>query len=91
MRISLTDDQINNMLPARRRYKHFDGKDLYIEVRPHGRKVWILRYKRNGSESTKTLGDYSEKFGVAEARIRKDEVLKVLASGHDLCPSGELG
>ena len=60
-----------------------DGGGLVLDVRPTGVGWWRLRYWRDGREGMLSLGTYPEKVSLADARVRRAEVLKQLAAGAD--------
>lgn len=59
-----------------------DEKGLFLEVRPGGGKWWRLRYRHAGREKMLSLGVYPE-VSLADARERRDEARRLLASGID--------
>lgn len=56
--IPLTASQIKTAKPADKRYRLTDGGGLVLSVEPSGRKVWRLRYQRDGNDAVATLGNY---------------------------------
>jgi len=54
----LTNTQIKTAKPKEKPYKIFDINGLYIEIRPTGKKYWRVKYRFNGKEKTKTIGEY---------------------------------
>ena len=59
-----------------------DGGGLYLEARPTGAGWWRLRYWLDSREGMLSLGTYPE-TGLRDARIRRDEKRKQIASGID--------
>ena len=59
-----------------------DGGGLYLEARPTGAGWWRLRYWLDSRESMLSLGTYPE-TGLRDARVRRDEARKQIASGID--------
>ena len=59
-----------------------DGGGLYLEARPTGAGWWRLRYWLDSREGMLSLGTYPE-TGLRDARIRRDEARKLIASGID--------
>jgi integrase len=78
----LTDTAIRNVKPAARTAKLYDQQGMYLEVAPTGGKWWRLKYRFDGREKRLSLGVYPE-VGLKEARTRRDEARKLLASGVD--------
>jgi integrase len=58
--MSLTDLQVRNAKPNERIYKLFDGKGLFLLVKPNGSKLWRLAYWFKGKQNTLALGIYPE-------------------------------
>jgi integrase len=56
----LTDYYIKNIKPKDKPLKSFDGKGLYLETLPTGRKSWRLKYRERGQEKRKTIGNWPE-------------------------------
>lgn len=63
-------------------YKMGDAGGLYLEVAPAGGKWWRLKYRFGGKEKRLSLGVYPD-VSLKEARERRDETRKQLASGID--------
>ena len=63
-------------------YKLFDGDGLYLEVKPTGRKVWRIKYRLFGKESTYTVGDYPA-VTLSQARAITREVKQKVLNGID--------
>ena len=59
-----------------------DGGGLYLEARQTGAGWWRLRYWLGRREGMLSLGTYSE-TGLRDARMRRDECRKLIASGID--------
>ncbi|MGJ8524363.1 Prophage integrase IntS [Halomonadaceae bacterium LMG 33818] len=56
----LADTVINNLEPEEKTYRVLDGNGLYLRVKPDGKKMWELRYKKpNGKWSWLGLGPLS--------------------------------
>ena len=65
-------------------YKLRDGKGLYLEVRPTGKKVWRYRYRMWADEQTFTIGDCgdaADEFTLEAARTARDEARKLVKQG----------
>lgn len=57
-----------------------DGNGLRLQIRPDGRRYWMLRYKLDGKESTYLLGT-ADTLGLAEARDRAQEARELVRQG----------
>ncbi|WP_375460590.1 tyrosine-type recombinase/integrase [uncultured Enterovirga sp.] len=66
--------------------RHSDGGGLYLIVDPAGAKRWLFIYRRDGKQKEMGLGGLGA-VSLAEARRKRDEARKLLAS--DLDPIGE--
>ena len=75
---TLTAARIRNAAPG----KHFDGKGLFLYVKPNGTRTWRLKYRFGGREKTITFGQLPE-VSLAEARGRRDDARKLLRDGRD--------
>lgn len=53
--MSLTILECRNAKPQTKKYKLFDGKGLYLEIRPNGAKYWRLKYRFLGKEKLLAL------------------------------------
>lgn len=65
-------------------FKMRDGKGLYLEVRPTGKKVWRYRYRIGPDEQTFTIGDCgdaADEFTLEAARTARDEARKLVKQG----------
>src|SRR5277367_6076677 len=80
--MSLTDTAIRNAKPGKKAVRLFDERGLYLEVSPAGGKWWRLKYRFAGKEKRLSLGVYPD-VSLKEARDRRDECRKLLASGVD--------
>ena len=65
--MTLTDAAIRNAKPREKPYKISDAKGLYLQINPHGSKLWRLKYRIHGAERKLALGAYPE-VSLAEAR-----------------------
>lgn len=59
-----------------------DGLGLYLEITPTGSKLWRQKYRFGGKEKRLAHGSYPE-VTLAQARVRRDEARRLLASGVD--------
>lgn len=82
----LQDVKLRNAKAAEKAYKIHDNRGLFIIVTASGGKWWRFKYRFAGKEKTISLGIYPE-VSLAQARDRRDEARKLLASGID--PSAE--
>lgn len=82
MPVSLSDAKVRNARPRSKRYKFADGEGLFLVVMPSGSKYWRLKYFFAGREKLLALGVYPD-IGLAEARERRAEARKLLATGKD--------
>lgn len=80
----LTDAVVKKAKPREKPYKLADGGGLYIEVLPHGTKLWRLKYRRaSGKETRTSLGPYPQ-VSLLEARVQRDSIkLKLRKEGID--------
>ena len=82
----LQDVKLRNAKAAEKAYKIHDNRGLFIIVTARGGRWWRLKYRFAGKEKTISLGIYPD-VSLAQARDRRDEARKLLASGID--PSAE--
>jgi len=80
--MSLTNTAVLNAKPGTKAVKLFDDRGLYLEVAPAGGKWWRHKYRFEGKEKRLSLGVYPD-VGPKEARERRDDARKLLASGVD--------
>src|ERR1700730_4540547 len=59
-----------------------DGGGLQLWVQPSGSKLWNLAYRFAGKQRKLAIGSYPS-IGLKEARARREEAKKLLASGFD--------
>ena len=78
--MALTDAAIRAAKPTAAQFKLFDEGGLFVIVRPSGGKLWRLKYRHLGKEQQLTIGRYPD-VGLKEARERRDEARKIIASG----------
>lgn len=69
--------------------RHSAGNGLYLKVAPSGRKIWMLRYQRNGHRHDAGLGPYPA-VGWTEARLAARDAHLLLAQGKDPIQEREL-
>lgn len=80
--MALTNLKCQNAKPESKKYKLFDGKGLYLEIRPNGAKYWRLKYRFLGKEKLLALGVFPE-ISLNEARGRCLEARKHLDQNTD--------
>ncbi len=81
--VPLTDIQVRNAKPADKPYKLSDGGGLYIEVMPHGSKLWRMKVRQtSGKESILSFGAYPG-VPLAEARAERAKAKQQQAAGID--------
>ena len=83
----LTDERVLGAQPGLKPIKLFDGRGMFLIVMPRGGKWWRLKYRINGKENQVSLGVFPE-VSLAEARIKRDELRRLLSAGVD--PSGHV-
>ena len=81
--MKLTDIICKNAKPKEKAYKLTDGGGMYLEVMPHGSRLWRLKYRFMGKENRIALGAYPE-TALKEAREKREAARKLLDSGVDL-------
>src|ERR1700682_3597822 len=82
MPTALSDAKARNAKPRSKPYKIADGEGLFLFITPTGSKYWRLKYFFGGKEKLLALGVYPE-ISLADARERRGQARKVLASGND--------
>lgn len=80
--MALTDVSIRSAKPAEKTRRLSDGAGLYLEISPAGGKWWRFKFRFDGIEKRLSLGVYPD-VGLREARERRDELRRLLASGVD--------
>ena len=78
----LTDITIRTAKGAEKRQRLNDGGGLYLEISPAGGKWWRFKYRFDGAEKRLSLGVYPD-VSLKDARERRDELRRLLASGVD--------
>lgn len=66
--MALTDKQCRAATPRDKTYQLSDGNGLALEVRPSGKKYWIVRMWSDGKETRRSLGPYPT-VTLREARV----------------------
>jgi len=54
----LSDAEIKKAKPKEKDYKLFDGGGLFLLIKKNGKKFWKIKFRINGKENTKSLGEY---------------------------------
>lgn len=80
--MALTDTAIRNTKPADKPLKLTDERGLYLLLKPNGSRWWRFDYRYGGKRKTLSMGVYPD-VSLKEARNRRDEVRKLLASDVD--------
>jgi integrase len=80
--MTLTATAVQKAKPTAKIQRLFDAGGLYLEIAPSGGKWWRLKYRHAGKEKRLSLGVYPE-TSLANAREKRDEARKLLATGVD--------
>jgi integrase len=78
----LSETKARNAKPTTKPYKLADGDGMFLLVTPAGGKYWRLKYYFAGREKLLALGVFPD-VGLTEARERRAQARKYLASGKD--------
>jgi integrase len=78
----LTNVAISKAKPTGKTQRLFDGGGMYLEISPTGGKWWRWKYRYAGKEKRLSFGTYPD-TGLAEAREKRDDARRLLASGVD--------
>ena len=77
----INDQTANSAKPKEARYLIADGRGLYLEVMPSGKKIWRYRGKNgDGKRTWLTLGEYPE-LTVKGARDMMPEIRRRASEG----------
>jgi integrase len=79
----LTELAIKQLVPREKAYSLQGGQGLILDVRPNGKKYWVIRYWLNGKEKRTSIGSFPE-VTLREARMKNMEFRKSLKSGKPL-------
>ena len=80
--MALTDFAIRKAKAQEKPFKLADGGGLHLLVQANGSKLWRLKYRFAGKEKLLSLGPYPVTT-LAEARRKRDEAKRLLATGTD--------
>lgn len=78
--MQLTDMSIKARKPREIRYYVSDGRGLYLEIFPTGRRAWRYRYRLNGKAEKVAIGKYPD-LTLKAARQKRDELAAMVANG----------
>lgn len=78
----LTDSLIAQAQPTAKKQRLKDGRGLYVEVLPSGRKTFRLNYRLAGKLRDLRLGQFGV-IRLADARFRADQAREMIARGED--------
>lgn len=80
--MALTDTAIKKAKPAKKQYKLFDERGLFLLVAPKGGKWWRFKYRFDSKEKLLSLGTYPD-TSLKDARAQRDEARSQVADGLD--------
>jgi integrase len=80
--VALTELQIKNLKPGPKDQKCFDGRGLFLLVKPSGSKWWRFKYRFGGREKLLSLGVYPD-VSLAQARDLREAARRHVAEGVD--------
>ncbi|MDR2529199.1 MAG: Arm DNA-binding domain-containing protein, partial [Synergistaceae bacterium] len=78
--MALTELMVKQAKAEEKTYHLSDGRGLALEVRPNGKKYWIIRYWVSGKERRSSIGPYPG-VTLREARDKNHEFRRALADG----------
>ncbi|VFS51914.1 Putative prophage CPS-53 integrase [Budvicia aquatica] len=79
---SLNARQVDTAKPRDKPYKLSDGGGLYLLINTNGSKYWKLKYRISSKEKKLSFGVYPD-VSLADARNKRDEARKIIATGED--------
>ncbi|MBQ9565244.1 MAG: integrase arm-type DNA-binding domain-containing protein, partial [Synergistaceae bacterium] len=71
--MALNDLMVRQAKPQEKKYTLSDGRGLILEVRPNGRKYWVVRVWKDGKERRRHIGQYPE-MSLKDARMQAASV-----------------
>ncbi|HEY0840803.1 MAG TPA: integrase arm-type DNA-binding domain-containing protein [Vulgatibacter sp.] len=80
--MALTVREIEAARPGEKVRRLYDAAGLYLEIRPTGSRLWMLKYRVGGKEKRLSLGPYPE-VTLREARERTEDERRRLREGVD--------
>jgi integrase len=82
--MTITNTQANNAKPQDNLYRLNDGGGLQLEIRPTGRKFWIIRYRNPSTKkgTVHTIGEYPL-VSIQKARAKVLEAKGLISQGID--------
>jgi integrase len=80
--MKLTDVTIRNAKPRETPFKIYDGRGLFLLIKPNGSKLWRLRYRYHRREKLLALGSYPDTT-LARARDDADDARRQVREGID--------
>lgn len=78
----LTPAAVANAKPGKATRKLFDGRGLFLEVRPNGSRYWRFKYRLASGDRYLYLGQFPD-VGLAQARKLAQAARDTLANGKD--------
>lgn len=85
----LTDLAVRSAKPSTKPVKISDAGGLHLLVMPTGGKLWRLAYRHGGKQKQLAFGSYPT-VTLAEARAKRDDAKRLLASGIDPAQQSKL-
>ena len=77
----LTDVSVRNAKPDDKKIRRmWDGRGLYLEIYPNGKKGWRFKFRFEGKEKRISLGTYPD-VKIKKARKLRDNARELLADG----------
>lgn len=84
--MALTVREVEAAQPGEKIRRLYDEGGLYLEIRPTGSRLWMLKYRFQGREKRISLGPYPA-VSLRKARDQRDDARRLLRDGVD--PSAE--
>jgi integrase len=78
----LTNTAIKAAKPREKPWKLFDGRGLYLDIRPNGGQWWRFKYRFGGKEKLLSLGTFPE-VTLQQARSKREVMRSDVANGVD--------
>lgn len=80
--MALTVREVEAAQPGPKTRRLYDRDGLYLEIRPSGSRLWMLKYRVAGREKRISLGPYPE-VSLRQAREARDDARRLLREGVD--------